>query len=42
MKLKVTIIGDVHGVGYGLHLLDLADSLFIERFDARKMESKLS
>ena len=35
MKLKVTITGNVHDVGYRLHLLNLADSLLIERFDAR-------
>ncbi|WP_457549286.1 acylphosphatase [Archaeoglobus sp.] len=38
MKLKITIIGKVHGVGYRLHLLNLADSLFIERFDARNVK----
>jgi len=35
MKLKITITGNVHDVGYRLHLLNLADSLLIERFDAR-------
>jgi len=37
MKLKITIVGRVHDVGYRLHLLNLADSLFIERFDARNV-----
>jgi acylphosphatase len=38
MKVKVTIIGGkVHDVGYRLFLLDLADSLLIERFDARNV-----
>ena len=37
MKLKITITGKVHDVGYRLHLLNLADSLFIERFDARNV-----
>ena len=37
MKLKITIEGKVHDVGYRPFLLDLADSLFIQRFDARNM-----
>ena len=38
MKVKVTIIGGkVHDVGYRPFLLDLADSLFIQRFDARNV-----
>ncbi len=37
MKLKITILGKVHDVGYRLHLLNLADSLFIDRFDARNV-----
>ena len=38
MKVKVTIIGGkVHDVGYRPFLLDLADSLLIERFDARNV-----
>ena len=37
MKLKITITGKVHDVGYRLHLLNLADTLFIERFDARNV-----
>ncbi len=37
MKLKITITGKVHDVGYRLHLLNLADSLFIDRFDARNV-----
>jgi len=37
MKIKITIIGKVHNVGYRSFLLDLADSLLIERFDARNV-----
>jgi len=37
MMVKITIIGKVHDVGYGPFLLDLADSLLIERFDARNV-----
>ncbi len=37
MKVKVTIIGKVHDVGYRPFLIELADSLFIERFDARNV-----
>jgi len=38
MRVKVTIIGSkVHDVGYRPFLLDLADSLLIERFDARNV-----
>jgi len=37
MGLKITITGKVHDVGYRLFLLELADSLFIERFDARNV-----
>ncbi len=38
MKVKITIIGGkVHDVGYRPFLLDLADSLLIERFDARNV-----
>ena len=37
MKVKITIIGKVHDVGYRPFLLDLADSLFIQRFDARNV-----
>jgi len=39
MGLKITIIGKVHDVGYRLFLLELADSLFIERFDARNVKT---
>jgi len=35
MALKITITGKVHNVGYRLLLLELADSLLIDRFDAR-------
>ena len=38
MGLKITITGKVHEVGYRLFLLELADSLFIERFDARNVK----
>ena len=34
MRVKITIIGKVHNVEYKLFLLDLAESLFIERFYA--------
>ena len=37
MKIKITITGKVHDVGYRPFLLDLADSLLIERFDARNV-----
>ena len=37
MKVKITISGKVHDVGYRPFLLDLADSLFIQRFDARNV-----
>ena len=37
MKAKITIIGNVHDVGYRPFLLDLADSMLIERFDARNV-----
>jgi acylphosphatase len=37
MRVKITIIGKVHNVGYRPFLLDLADSLLIERFDARNV-----
>jgi acylphosphatase len=37
MKVKITITGKVHDVGYRPFLLDLADSLFIQRFDARNV-----
>ncbi|WP_457549740.1 acylphosphatase [Archaeoglobus sp.] len=38
MGLKITIIGKVHDVGYRLLLLELADLLFIEKFDARNVK----
>jgi len=39
MGLKITILGGkVHDVGYRLFLLELADSLFIEKFDARNVK----
>ena len=37
MKLKITITGKVHNVGYRLLLLELADSLLIDKFDARNV-----
>ena len=37
MKIKITITGKVHDVGYRPFLLDLADSLLIDRFDARNV-----
>ncbi len=37
MALKITITGKVHNVGYRLLLLELADSLLIDRFDARNV-----
>ena len=40
MKIRITITGKVHDVGYRLFLLDLADSLLIERFDARNVVIK--
>jgi len=36
-KVKITIIGKVHDVGYRPFLLNLAECLFIERFDARNV-----
>ena len=36
-KVKMTIIGKVHDVGYRPFLLNLAEYLFIERFDARNV-----
>ena len=40
MKVRITITGKVHDVGYRPFLLDLADSLLIERFDARNVMLK--
>ncbi len=37
MNVKIMIIGKVHDVGYRPFLLDLADSLLIDRFDARNV-----
>jgi len=37
MKVKITITGKVHDVGYRVFLLNQADSLLIERFDARNV-----
>ena len=37
MKLKITIAGKVHDVGYRLFLLNQADSLLLQRFDARNV-----
>ncbi len=37
MALKITITGKVHNVGYRLLLLELADSLLIDRFDVRNV-----
>ncbi len=37
MKLKITIVGKVHDVGYRLFLLNQADSLLLQRFDARNV-----
>ena len=37
MKVRIIITGKVHDVGYRPFLLDLADSLLIERFDARNV-----
>lgn len=37
MKVKITIMGEVHDVGYRLFLLNQADSLLITRFDARNV-----
>ncbi len=37
MKLKITVTGKVHDVGYRLHLLNHADSLLIDHFDARNV-----
>ena len=36
-KVKITIMGKVHDVGYRPFLLNLAEYLFIERFDARNI-----
>ncbi len=36
-KVKITIAGNVHDVGYRPFLLNLAEYLFIERFDARNV-----
>jgi len=35
--MKLTITGKVHNVGYRLLLLELADSLLIDKFDARNV-----
>jgi len=37
MRVKITITGNVHDVGYRVFLLNQADSLLIERFDARNV-----
>lgn len=37
MRVKITITGKVHDVGYRIFLLNQADSLLIERFDARNV-----
>lgn len=37
MGLRITIAGRVHNVGYRLLLLELADQLFIQKFDARNV-----
>ena len=37
MKLKITISGKVHDVGYRLFLLNQADSLLLRKFDARNV-----
>lgn len=37
MKLRITITGRVHDVGYRLFLLNQADSLLINKFDARNV-----
>lgn len=37
MKVKITITGKVHNVGYRLFLLNQADSLLLQRFDARNV-----
>ena len=36
-QFKITIAGKVHDVGYRLHLLNHADSLLINHFDARNV-----
>ena len=36
-KVRITIIGEVHDVGYRPFLLNLAEYLFIDRFDARNV-----
>ena len=36
-KVKITIMGKVHDVGYRPFLLNLAEYLFIKRFDARNI-----
>ncbi len=38
MKLRIAIKGRVHDVGYRLFLLELADSLLIDKFDARNVK----
>ncbi len=38
MALKITIVGNVHDVGYRLFLLEEADYLFIPNFDARNVK----
>lgn len=37
MRVKITITGKVQDVGYRLHLLNQADSLLINHFDARNV-----
>ncbi len=37
MRVKITITGMVHDMGYRVFLLNQADSLLIERFDARNI-----
>lgn len=37
VALKLTLVGKVHNVGYGLFLLEAADQMFIPRFDARNV-----
>lgn len=37
VRIKITITGIVHNVGYRVFLLNQADSLLIERFDARNI-----
>jgi len=38
MGLKITIKGKVHDVGYRLLLMNIADSLLIEKFEARNVK----